>query len=428
MAKPKASKSNLGYNELKAEIREGSCRNLYVLTGNEDFLIDRLVSSLSELLIAPGCESLDRVLFQVGGQAARLDPENLKAEVLTPPFLSKRKLIVVRQSGWFAAASGAKTGAGSGSGSAGSAGSAGVGSTERSDGADRSDSSDRDRTMDDRSDSPSSSGDSDDGETAFASAATSSGVASQTTSNVKSRQEFLTNLFGNLPDSACLVFVESKVDKRLKSLVNAIESAGILADIGRQQPKDLLQWVYVECKRRSLAIGPDAAQSLIDRCDGSMTVLWQEMSKLFLYCTYAGVTQVDLALVDLLSLPDLRGTIFDLTDALSAGQAGRALQLADLLISQKTPVQLIQFMLARHLRQLICAAELGKPEQIASELKVMPFVASRLAGQARKMPLAILEDLYGRCFEMDVSVKSGRIGDRLALETLLVTAAEQLKR
>jgi DNA polymerase-3 subunit delta len=218
------------------------------------------------------------------------------------------------------------------------------------------------------------------------------------------------------------------VDKRLKSLVSAIEAAGVLADIGHQQPRDLLQWVHVECKRRNLSIDPDAAQSLIDRCDGSMTVLWQEMTKLFLYCAYAKVAQIDLALVDLLSLPDLRGTIFDLTDALSAGQAGRALQLADTLISQKTPVQLIQFMLARHVRQLICAAELGLPEKIASELKVMPFVASRLAGQARKMPLTTLEDLYGRCFEMDVSIKSGRIGDRLALETLLVTAAEQLKR
>ena len=83
-------------------------------------------------------------------------------------------------------------------------------------------------------------------------------------------------------------------------------------------------------------------------------------------------------------------------------------------------------MLARHIRQLICAAELGRPDRIAAELKVMPFVAGRLAGQAR-CRLTVLEDLYAHCFETDMLVKTGQIGDRLALETLLVTASEQQK-
>ena len=403
MAKAKTTQANPGYNELKAEIREGSCRSLYVLTGDEDFLIDRLISSLSELLIVPGCETLDHVTFQVGGQAGRLDPEKLKAEILTPPFLSRRKLIVVRQSGWFSATAGSRSGNESGSG-----------------------------TDDDRpSENPQSDADGaasvPDGEDA-GSALPTQASAAQAPATAKSRQEFLTDLLGRLPDSACLVFVEQKVDKRLKSLIKAIEIAGVLSEIGKQPPRALLQWVNVECHRRGLAIDADAAQSMIDRCDSSMTVLWQEMSKLFLYCTYAGVTHVDLARVDELCLPDLRGSIFDLTDALSAGQTDRVLKLADTLISLKTPIQLISFMLTRHLRQLICAAESGRPDQIASELKVMPFIASRLAGQARKLPMPMLEDLYAKCFEMDLSVKSGRIGDRLALETLLVAASEQMRQ
>ena len=153
---------DLGYNELKAEIRDGSCRRLYVLTGDEDFLIDRLVSSLSELLIATGCESLDRVMFQVGGQASRLDGEKLKAEVLTPPFLSKRKLIVVRQSGWFAASGATRNGAADNDTQAAAA----------------------------------ASGDDEDGS---ASSSSSSGTASQTANQAKSRQEFLISLFGNYP-------------------------------------------------------------------------------------------------------------------------------------------------------------------------------------------------------------------------------------
>jgi DNA polymerase III delta subunit len=71
-----------------------------------------------------------------------------------------------------------------------------------------------------------------------------------------------------------------------------------------------------------------------------------------------------------------------MTDAISRGQTARALELCDLLISQKEPVQLIAFMLARHFRQLICAHDLGRADALIRDLKVMPFVASRLLQQA----------------------------------------------
>ncbi len=381
MAKAKAARETPGYKELKAEIREGQCRNLYVLYGEETFLIDKLADSLTELLISPGCRDLDRVVMDAGGQAARLDLDKLKAEVMTPPFMSRRKLVIVRQSGWLSA---------SASRSAGSS----------------NESADTDDTDAENADS----------ETTLA------------PSVQKTRQEQLVRLLEHLPDSACLVMIEQKVDRRLKQLMAIIEQTGVLAEIGREQPRTLQTWVEAECRRRGISIDPLAAENLIDRCDNSMQVIWQELNKLFLYCTYANCHQVDLPLIAEISLPDLRGNIFDLTDALSDGLTERALVLVDTLISQKQPVQLIQFMLARHLRQLICAAELGRPDRIAGELKVMPFVANRLANQARRFSLPILEDLYNRCFETDMLVKTGQISDRLALETLLVAASGQARK
>ena len=372
MAKSKTSQSALGYKELKAEIREGNFRSLYVLYGEETFLIGKLIDSLTELLIEPNCNALDRVVFDCSGQPTRLDPERLTAEVMTPPFLSRRKLVIVRQSTWLS----------SGNVKA---------DTETS------------------GEGPTAEEETDDDGPASGSAR-------------KGRQDSLIRLLERLPDSVCLVFVETKVDKRLKQLVNLIEQKGVLAEIGREQPKILQQWVDAECRRRGIQIAPAAAESLIDRCDMSMQVIWQELSKLFLYCEYAGLKVVDLDLIADISLPDLRGNIFSLTDALSDGQTEKALQLVDTLISQRQPVQLIQFMLARHFRQLICAAELGRPEKITAELKVLPFVANRLASQARRFTIPVLEDLYARCFDTDMLVKTGQISDRLALETLLVTA------
>jgi len=379
MAKSKTTPASAGYKELKAEMRAGQTRPIYVLYGEETFLIDKLVDSLTELLIDPNCQSLDRVIFNGNGQPARLDPEKLTAEVMTPPFLSRRKLVIVRQSAWLA------------SGQSKAAADSGVDDAER--------------------------------------VAEDSDEESQEIGSArKSRQDSFLRLIEKIPDSACLVFIENKVDKRLKQLVNAIEQKGVLAEIGREQPRTLQQWVDVECRRRGIQITSTAAESLIDRCDLSMQVIWNELNKLFLYCAYAGQQEVNEDLIAEISLPDLRGNIFNLTDALSDGQTEKVLLLVDTLISQRQPVQLIQFMLARHIRQLICAAELGRPEQIASQLKVMPFVANRLASQARRFPIAVLEGLYASCFETDMLVKTGQIGDRLALETLLVKAAELARR
>jgi len=170
-----------------------------------------------------------------------------------------------------------------------------------------------------------------------------------------------------------------------------------------------------------------AAESLIDRCDSQMNVIWNELTKIFLYAEGKGLTTIDTSVVEELSLPDLRGTIFDLTDAMSAGRTAQALTLLDTLIVQKQPVQLITFMLARHFRQLIVARSLGSPDRIASRLKVMPFVAARLLNQSRSMSLESLEAQYSACFEADLSVKSGLVPDRISLELLLVSAAEQVK-
>jgi len=307
-----------------------------------------------------------------------LNLDQLKAEILTPPFMSQRKLVIVRQSGWLSAGGG------------------------------------RSSSQSAESDAQESSEDE-----------TADSDGSSTPSAQKNRQEALGKLLEKLPDSVCLVMIETKVDRRLKQLVNLIEQNGVLAEIGREQAKTLQAWIDAECRRRNISIDPAAAESLIDRCDSGMQVIWQELNKLFLYCAFTDCHKVDLQLIAEISLPDLRGNIFDMTDALSEGLTERALILVDTLISQKQPVQLIQFMLARHIRQLICAAELGRPDKIASDLKVMPFVANRLANQARRFSLPVLEALYARCFEMDLLVKTGQLSDRLALETLLISAASQ---
>ena len=336
----------------------------------------------------PSTLDFDRVKIDADGSSSKLDLNNLKAEIQTPSFMSERKLIIVKNSGLFTI-SAAK-------GSAGGAAKAGsVNASKES----------ADSVNKDSNDS-------------------GSGGSSGTH---KDRQQVLQNLLDLLNDRVCLVFIEQKVDKRLKSLLAAVQDKGVIAEMALENPKILKQWIEAECRQRGIKISSEAAESMVDRCDHSMRVIWSEMEKMFLYLEYKGQTEVDLETVKLIGLPDLRGNIFDLTDAISNGQTENALILLDTLIRQKQPVQLIQFMFARHFRQLICAAETGKSNELISQLKVMPFVANRLIKQAKQFSLPVMERIYELCFESDLMVKTGKMTDRLVLETLMVRAGEAAK-
>jgi DNA polymerase-3 subunit delta len=346
------------YRAIRADLKAGIVQNVYVVFGEEDFLIEKVLENIQKLVLNNGVTALDKVKIDADGQSSRIDYNKLKAELMTPPFMSARKLVIVRNSNLF---------------------------------------------------------------TMAANSAESEGGAQ------KERQRIIQELIKNIPDCACLVFVEQKIDKRLKSLLQAVHNAGLIVEIQHEKPLNLKKWIQLEFQQRNISITGEAAESLADRCDQSMRVIWSEMNKIFLYLEYTGQTKVDVDTISDLSLPDLRGTVFELTDAISFGRTADALILLDNLIKQRQPVQLIQFMMARHFRQLICAAELGKQDKLASTIKVMPFVASKLIRQSRQFTLPVMERIYELCLESDMSVKTGKMDDRLSLETLLIRSGEAAK-
>ena len=391
MARAAKKQQGPGYSALRAAVKKGEIYRLYVLSGEENFLMERFLLLLEQTLIRPEVATLDKVAISTYRAGSKLTIDRLQAEVMTPPFLSERRLVIVSQSGWFAPAR------------------AGRSSVSSPVDADTNSSADDTDTDD---------------EASSVSASSASSAASTSAGNLTDQ---LISLINALPDSVCLVFCEQKVDKRLKRLITAIEENGILGSFEPEAPATLIQWIEAETKHRGFRIDPVTASSLIDRCNGSMMLIWNELSKIYLYLAGSSTDTIDLELLEQISLPDLLGSIFDLTDAVSAGQTARALTLLDTLIAQKQPVQLISFMLARHYRQLIVAKTLDSQSKIASQLKVMPFVAARLLKQAKGSGINTLEDQYLACFEADLAVKTGRLPDRLALEFLLILAAETAK-
>lgn len=333
------------YPELAAELKSGAAAGLYLLFGDEEYLIDRAVRAIERSLIAPGCEDADAYK---GDSTLAGNTEALAEMLRTPPFLSAKRLVVLKNTGLFGAKS---------------------------------------------PESP------------------------------EAAAKYI-SIFSSIPDFSCLVFVEEKIDKRKKALLEAAGAAGVLAQIDRQSSDALCKWLAAQLGKRQIRITTEALSSLVDRTECSMRTLDSEVQKILLYCASTKTSEITLEDINEICMPDIRGSIFQMTDAIGARNTGKALTVLDTLISLKEPVPKIRFMLARHFRQLICAKELGRQDLIASALKVVPFVARNLMTQARYFQMDELTAIYEACAASDFSVKTGRMDDRLSMETLLVSAGK----
>ena len=380
MAKSDRKDADQYLEGIKADIRSGEIARVYLFHGEETYLVRRFAGLLASKILAPGAEGFDRILFDAGGMPSKLDLRQVAAEIATPPFLSRRKLVVLRNSGLFGAE---RRGGDRG----------GDGASEASEDRDGEGSETDDRA----------------------------GSSSAGKDTAKGRLEALVALISAVPDSACLLFLERSIDRRVRRPIEAIEAHGRVVEFALQSVDSLRLWISRELSSSGATIDREAAESLLSRCGDSMQAIEGEIEKLRLYCTGSGTTRITLSLVDELCIPDLAGSVFDMTDAIGQGRPGRALDILETLIARKEPVQLLMYMLARHVRNLICAKETADRARLASELGIPPFLARKLDEQARNFTIERLEDLHTRCFEADAASKSGRIPDRVALETLLAS-------
>ncbi len=354
---------------LRADIESDRLARVYLFYGEESYLMRTFTQAIAKRLLAPGAEALDRVVFDAEGRPTALDLRRVAAETATPPFLSSRKLVLVRNSGLF-------------------------GMDRKGGGKDGP--AVRDAEDDDEVEETSPSGDA-----------------------AKDRTESLVRLLDGVPDSACLVFLEKKIDRRVKKPLEAVERNGRAVEFATQETEDLRTFVRREFSSAGIGIDDAAVDSILVRTGGSMQTLVLETEKMRLYCKGSGTARVTTALVEDLCIPDLTGKVFDMTDAIGLGRPGDALRILDALIARKEPVQLLLFMLARHVRLLIRAKEIPDRGRLASALGLPPSIAGKYAEQARNFTFEALEELHGRCFEADSAMKTGRLPERAALETLL---------
>lgn len=219
--------------------------------------------------------------------------------------------------------------------------------------------------------------------------------------------------------ATCLVLEAVSLDKR-RGAFKMLAAASTVVDC--EAPKseaDVRRWIEATVKARGYSIEPRATVLLLELVGTAITVLEHELEKAMLFVgPDGGMIQAE-TFEGLLGRSRER-TVFELTDALVAGDGAAAMSVLNMLIDDgEEPVRLLG-MIAWITRQLVLAHDLGArmPERQALESLGGRWEQRRqLLQRTRKGSREVWLSALQACAAADVQIKrlrDSRLGsDRL---------------
>ncbi len=236
----------------------------------------------------------------------------------------------------------------------------------------------------------------------------------------KAASDTLTEYLPSMPDTTCLVFVEEAVDKRNR-LYKKVRELGHAAEMKRQDSGQLARWAGAILAQNGRKITGAAMNHFLERTGDDMENIRMELEKLISYTM--GSDQVTTEDVDAVTTIQTTNKIFEMVGAIASRKTRLAMDLYEDLLTLREPPMRILFLIARQFNQILLVKEMEAAGTdrgtIASRLKVPPFVVGKLTSQAAAFSGEQILEYVKQCVEMEEAVKTGRLGDRLAVELLI---------
>ena len=316
---------------LNQDIKERSFRPVYLLYGEETFLVNSYKNRLKEAVLGDDTMNFSRY------EGKGIDVGELIRQADTMPFFAEKRLILVEDSGFFKASS-----------------------------------------------------------------------------------EALASYLPSMPDTTCIVFAESQVDKRNK-LYKMVKELGYAAEMQRQDTAQLARWAGGILAREGRKITGRTMELFLSMTGEDMENIRMELEKIISYTMGKEVITDDD--VKAVCTVQVTNRIFDMVSAIVNRQTRKAMDLYEDLLTLKEPPMRILFLIARQFNQILQVKELmakGMDKgSIASRLKMQPFVVGKTMPQARQFSRGQILECVRLCVEAEEAVKSGRLQDRLAVELLI---------
>lgn len=220
----------------------------------------------------------------------------------------------------------------------------------------------------------------------------------------------------------CLCFIGEKADQRLK-FFTLFKKHGLLLKLDPLNDRQLPSFVETEAKRLGARLEPGAAARIADEIGADLGQIVDALERLTLYVK-AGAP-IRIGDVEEVVATTRQHSVFELIDAVGAGNRASALALLGGMMALREPALRLLAMLARHVRQLwqtcdlLAGGRVGSGE-VASALGVVPFVAMKLLDQARRISSPRVSAMHEAIYQVDRALKLSKVDDQRLMEQLIL--------
>jgi DNA polymerase III subunit delta len=208
-----------------------------------------------------------------------------------------------------------------------------------------------------------------------------------------------------------------------------------IVELARVEEGEAVRWIGEYCTTRQVKIDTDAARELVDALGGDMMMVSNELEKLILY---AGEKRhISLGDVETMVLAAKQRSLYELTDAISARDRVRALQVLDAILTTGDGDEAAighLYMLAKTFRQMLVILERNVRDQrmlwaaLWQGFRVPPFAADDIIRQARRYKSKReLTRAIRLVAKTDLALRSNPPSKRLVLEKLVLDLTAEHK-
>ncbi len=235
-------------------------------------------------------------------------------------------------------------------------------------------------------------------------------------------REYWEKRLKDIPEYVYIIFNEREIDKR-SALFKHIDKNFISAEFSYLDENRMIKWIMTLFKKLGKNISQEDSSYLLSLCPDGMMNIKNEAEKLCAYSDKkADVTKED---IDLLVTPKLEDKVFDMVDSMLSGKSEIAITLLSDLITLKTEPTQIMGAIIYNLDKISCVkilAASGKSAgEIASALKIAPFIAKKFFSLASKFTSEKLKELITKATKTDIELKTNSMDNNVLLQLFIMS-------
>ncbi|HVO60908.1 MAG TPA: DNA polymerase III subunit delta [Terriglobales bacterium] len=208
-----------------------------------------------------------------------------------------------------------------------------------------------------------------------------------------------------------------------------------IVELSRVEEGEAARWLTEYCSTREVKIDADAARELVDALGGDMMMISNELEKLILYVSEK--QRITLGDVETMVLAAKQRSLYELTDAISAKDRVRALEMLDAILSTGEGDDAAighLYMLAKTFRQMLIISERNVRDTrmlwaaLWQGFRVPPFAAEDIIKQARRYKSKReLTHAIRLIAKTDLALRSNPPSKRMVLEKLVLDLTSEPK-